>query len=186
MPIKDDYPIVPMDGESDPERCQGIIAHGQCDHKAIPGKQFCAVHISSTLRHEERKSQRNYRIAKYQARLEEFADNSQVKSLREEIGLLRMLMEEQMNSCQSQTDLLIASSKISDLVLKIEKVVTSCHRLEKSTGALLDKSAAIQLTSTFVQIIAEEVNDTEVVERISNRMISEIQNLKPSSLDGDD
>lgn len=180
MSAKDDYPLVMMTHPADPERCQGVTAAGQCQHKGIPGKQYCAVHISSTLRCEERSNQRNYRIAKWRARLEEFADNPQVKGLREEIGLLRILLEELVNTCTDSTKLILASNKISDLILKIEKLVSSCHRLEKSTGMLLDKSSAIQLASKFVQIIAEEVDDPVLIEKISDKLISEIQNLKPS------
>ncbi len=183
MPIKENYPLVKIEREDDIDRCQGITAYGQCDFREIPGKKLCAIHISNTLRIDEKQNQRNYRIAKYRTRLEELVDNPQAKNLREEIGLLRILLEEQFNACQNTTDLLLHSNKISDLVLKIEKLVASCHRLEKSTGALLDKSAAIQLAGKFVQIIAEEVDSPELIEKISNRMIEEIQTLKGNSDD---
>src|SRR2546421_361414 len=82
-------------------------------------------------------------IAKWQTRLDEFADNDKIKSLREEIGVLRILLEETMSRCHDTNELLLYSNKISELVIKIEKVVASCHRLENATGMLLDKSAAL-------------------------------------------
>jgi hypothetical protein len=126
------------------------------------------------MKKKEEASKRLYRLAKWQGRINEIADHEGVKSLREEIGILRMMLEETMGRCQDQTDLLLYSSKISDLVMKIEKVVSSCHRLEASTGMLLDKAAALHLASVMVEIISEYVNDDSAIDSIAGKIVQAI------------
>lgn len=163
--------------EDSPTRCQAVHAHGQCQYEAEPGLKFCARHKGMLDSIVKRKNIRNYRLTKFRAEIEEKADSAGIKSLREEIGITRQVLESFINKCEDETDLMIHSNKISDLVLKIEKLVTSCHRLEKSTSQLLDKTALIQVAGYFVEIIGEYVNDEEQAE-IADRLIETIKNIE--------
>jgi hypothetical protein len=164
-----------------PLRCQGKSAtHGQCPFKRCENSQYCPMHggmIGVRKAEEERK--RLYRLGKYQTRVNEIADHDQTKSLREEIGITRMVLEEIVSACNDGNDIIFASSKISDLVTKIEKLVSSCHRLEESTGVLLDKSAALHLASVMVGIIGKYVEDSDAIERISQEIAEAIAGAKP-------
>jgi len=168
-----EYPRVEPD---DPRRCQGNDAHGQCRIQAVEGGTHCPLHGGNgQLAKIQKAAVRDYRLGQWQARVEELGDSSQVKSLRAEIGLLRLLMEERVRKIEDATDLLLQSGPISDLVLKIEKVVTSCHKLEGSMGQLLDKQAVLQFANVVIGIIGEElVNQPEVVSRIADRIIAAI------------
>lgn len=178
MPIEQELITVTEPGQLD--RCQGITRFGQCEFVAIEGNQFCKYHISSTMSHREKKNIGVLRINIYRARLEELIEHPEVKSLREELGLLRILLEEELNSCRNATDLMLKSNRIADLIMRIEKIVVSVHKLEKSSGLLLDKSAAIQLAAQFVDIINQEVKDPILIDRIATKLISTIQDLKPT------
>ena len=81
-----------------------------------------------------------------------------------------MLLEERLNACQDQMDLMYNASPIADLVIKIEKLVTSCHKLELATGTLLDKQAIVQFGSELVALISEEIADTVVLTRLSDKI----------------
>ncbi len=163
-----------------PERCQGKAAVGQCPFKRCPLSQYCPMHGGMAgVRKDAEEKKRIYRLGKYQARVGEFAEHDQVKSLREEVGITRMVLEEIVSACSDGNDIIFAASKISDLVSKIEKLVTSCHRLEESTGILLDKAAALHLASVIVSIIGKYVEDPEVIESISNEIVGAIVNSKP-------
>ena len=168
-----EYPRVEPD---DPRRCQGNDAHGQCRIRAVEGGTYCPIHGGSKqLEKIQKAAVRDYRLGQWQARVEEFGDSSQVKSLRAEIGILRLMMEERMRMINDATDLLLQSGPISDLVLKIEKVVTSCHKLEGSMGQLLDKQAVLQFANVVIGIIGEElVTQPEVVGRVADRIIAAI------------
>jgi hypothetical protein len=126
---------------------------------------------------------RNYRLARWKDRVGELADSDQIKSLREEIGILRMIMEEILNKCEDSTDLLMASHRISDTAMKIEKLVVSCDKLETRMGQLLSKRAIVQLAGTYVQIINSHVSDPETIEQISEEMLHATQSLDTLALD---
>ena len=158
---------------ADPKRCQARVKQGQCPFLSVEGLIHCPMHGGAgvTEQHLEEDKKRIYRLTKYRARVGELADHEQVKSLREEIGVLRMMLEEILNRCKDDNDLLIYSSKISDLVMKVEKLVSSCHRLELSTGALLDKAAVLQLAGSVVEIISRHVDDQDLVSDIADEIL---------------
>lgn len=166
-----------MEFEEDPERCQGKCATGQCPNKGIvlPSGvrgSFCAVHGgASTVSAEQKQSYRNYQLTKFKARQERHATSPQIKNLRDEVGILRMMMEERLNKCRDDADLILQSGAISDLALKIEKVVGSCHKLEGSMNQLLDKQAILQFASEMISVISEEIKDSVVLDRITNKLM---------------
>jgi len=172
MPV-DDYQI----GErikysDDPERCNGISRDEQCSLKAVEGSKFCAAHGGNLKILSNQKADANrYRLTKWQARMVELSGDGNIKSLRDEIGILRMLMEERLNHCQTNLDLVLHSGPISDLVLKIERLVKSCHDIDKDFENLLDKQQVLQMADRILSILNEEINDSEVMESIQRRLI---------------
>lgn len=172
MPIESKFTRVEPDS---PIRCQGRYTHGQCPFQRLEGSEFCAMHcgpLQATAKEE--KSKRVYRLAKWQQRVSEVADHEQVKSLREEIGILRVLMEEVMGICHDSTTLLMYSNKISDLATRIEKLVSSCHRLEQSSGLLLDKSAALNIGAQIVEIVSKYVQQEDALDAIGQGIVDAI------------
>jgi len=159
----------------DPNRCQGVGQGGQCPFKAEEGSKFCLRHGGNKAEGSRNKAiVRNYRLTEWRARVFEFADNDQIKSLREEIGILRMTLEAVLNACRSNTDLLIQSNRINMLTDKVERLVVSCHKLEERTGALLDKQAILSLADQLVTIIGECVPPdklTSVAEKIITTIV---------------
>src|SRR4029077_12914332 len=103
--------------DNDPERCQGVSStKGQCQFKRATGSQYCKMHGgAAVLKSAEQERIRNYRLSKWQLRMNEFADSDQVKSLREEVGISRMVLEEIVNRCKDSTELLMCSAKIADM-----------------------------------------------------------------------
>lgn len=146
-----------------PDRCQGIKHNqGQCINRAAAYSSFCLCHGGNRgAEAHEKKALSNYRLTKWQARLEDKTSQSEIKSLRDEIGILRVLMEETLNKCLTDMDLILQSSKIADLAMKIEKLVASCHKLEGSMGKLMDKSAILQFAAEIVEIIGRELEGDE-------------------------
>lgn len=154
------------------ERCHGTVAAGQCPYNKVENSDYCPMHGGNKgqIAHNEEVT-RNYRLMRWQRRVEEFADNDQVKSLREEIGILRMMLEEMLIKCTDTTELLLYSHRISDLAMKIEKLVVSCDKLENRMGLLLSKRAVLQLAGTYVNIINTYISDPDVIEQISEQMM---------------
>jgi hypothetical protein len=170
-----------VEDEADPDRCQGIIkSKGQCLNKSLPHSDYCPAHGGNKGEEaHEKKQANNYRLQKWKwkVRLGELSESDVIKSLREEIGILRVLMEERLVRIEDPSDLILQSGPISDLVMKIDKVVNSCHKLEGSMGQLLDKSKVIQLANEFIEIISSELPDNpETVEKIADRVLLSIAN----------
>lgn len=166
-----DSPIQKAPTPDDPNRCQGVNSQGQCPNLALPGCDFCIAHggaaqQKSLVDH----SVSNYILDKWNARLQRQRESAGIKSLRDEIGILRMVLEQTLNSCKSENDLVLHSGRISDLVSKIEKLVASCHKLEGSMGNLLDKQTIIQFVSEIIEIISQECDDT-TVEVVASRIL---------------
>lgn|SRR5262245_6873808 len=158
--------------ENDPLRCQSSGQYGQCPYRAVEGSKYCARHSSDNDELAKKKaSLRNYRLGQYQARVGEFANSDAVKSLREEIGILRMTLEHVIAQAKTPVELVIYSGKVTDLIIRIEKLVTSCHRLEMASGDLLDKTKALQLAGSIVEIVGRYVKDGETMDLISNEIL---------------
>jgi hypothetical protein len=155
------------------ERCEGSAGDiGQCPYCKIEGTNYCARHGGAVaLNNQKQQRLRNYRLTKYQARVGQFADNDALKSLREEVGILRMIMEEMLNQCENATDILLYSTRMADLVMKIEKLVTSCDKMESKMGLLLSRDSVLQLAGEYIAIISDHVEDQEIIEEISMKMV---------------
>lgn len=154
------------------ERCEGTVAAGQCPNCKVPGADYCFLHgANKQLQSKNIGAVKNYQLKRWQERVGQMADSQGVKSLREEVGILRVILEEMMNKCEDSTDLLLYSQKMSDLVMKIERLVVSCDKLENRMGLLLSKDSVLQLAATYVQIINNYVVEPEVIEKISQDMI---------------
>ena len=153
----------------DPNRCQHIIPTiGQCLNKACEGSKYCPAHGGNKgFQAQQKKNLRNYRLNKFKIRVNELSDSDVILSLKEEIGILRLLMEEKINCCQDEHDLILMAGPLSDLAMKVEKVVTSCNRLDSKLDNLLSKEKILQFAQTVVAIIGKYV-DEEIIEKISD------------------
>lgn len=169
--------------DDDPTRCQAITANGQCRIQRTEGSQYCTMHGGADSQSVKQRIFRQYRLAQWQQRVDEFSDHDGVKSLREEIGICRMILESIITNCKDQTDLLLYSNKITDIIGRIEKLVVSCNRLESSMGMLLDKTAALNLASQIVTIIGEHVTDGNIIDAVANDITMAILQIQPAALE---
>lgn len=104
-------------------------------------------------RAHKRESLFKFNLGRWTARVQEHAKSPTIKSLRNEVGVLRLLLEERFKSIKDSTDLLVANGPISELVLKIDKLVNSCERLETRQGLLMDKTELISHAEAILEII---------------------------------
>jgi hypothetical protein len=167
----------------DPDRCQGLIKNRteQCWNRGLALSdgtfaRYCLLHggHGSEARVVKREMQ-NYQLAQFKAECERLGSSPKIKSLRDEIVILRMMAEKIVNKCDSAHDLVTHCNMISDLMMKIEKVVTSCDRLELKMGELVDKPKLIEFANVVVGLIARapEITD-EQLSFISEGMMREL------------
>ena len=169
--MSSDHPLQRVEAES-PDRCQAVDGKGQCIYKSVEGGTRCMRHGGNKQTEKiERESKELYQVDMYKARIAKNKTHSETKTLTNEIAILRMLLESKLNKCTTDMELMLASSSIGDLVLKIERVVSSCHKLEKSMGHHLDKSILLQFAGQIVEVISNNVDDKELVKRISDGIL---------------
>lgn len=163
--------------EDDPRRCQYIKpTAGQCSNVVVEGSQYCPAHGGNrAFKKQQDQGLKNYRLTKFKQRIQELGSSDEIISLRDEIGILRILIEEKVNSCNDKTDLLLMSGPLSDLLMKAEKLVTSCNRLESKLGNLLDRTKVVTMAQTFVQIISKYITDEAILETISNEITNTLK-----------
>lgn len=123
-----------------------------------------------------------YRLQVWQQRLSEFSESSDAVSLKQEIGILRVTLEAILNKCTKSSDLLLYSNKISDLAVKIEKLISSSHRIERTLGTLMDKTTALSFAESVVEIITEFIEDPAAIDAISNRIIDALGGQNAASV----
>ena len=165
-------------GPDDPDRCQAVNSVGQCNNKANAPSSYCLAHGGNKAAESANKAAlRNYRHSKWQARINTHADSAVIKSLREEIGILRIIMEERLDACKTDMDIILQSGPIMDLVMKIEHLVTSCHKLEDKLKVVVDRAQLLQFASMVINIVGNRVSDEQVLEDIGDEILAAVGKL---------
>lgn len=164
--------------EGSATRCQAITTNrGQCPNEQsyLPDgqrTQYCRMHGGHIQQNQaEREHTSNYKLTIWQARLQRLASNTNIKGLRDEVAILRMTMEETLEQCQTPNDLLMRAPQISDLAMRIERLVVSCHKLENAMGGLLDKTKVLSFGQQVVEAITRHVDDGSKLSAISNEIM---------------
>lgn len=160
--------------EADPERCQAVTPLGQCINKASEGNKFCPKH--KPQRKEINMPLRNYRLAKAEMKegAERHASSTELKSLREEIALIRTMAERRLNMIDSNADFMTACGQVNTLFLTLEKLINTCHRMEVNVGELLSKAALVEVAKEIGAILNEELAGVDHYEEIIDRIMEKI------------
>lgn len=178
--------------DGDPMRCTGHGKHGQCPYLSLAGMKrdgyiddTDAENVKQCPRHggfaqlktAENKRVHDYRVQQYQERLDGLAESGNIKSLRGEIAVVRMMIESILSKCSTPNELLIHSHRITSMIGQCEKLVSQCDRLETKMGMSLDKAAALAFASRIVEIVGEEIDDADAMDRISEKLIEALKDV---------
>lgn len=147
--------------EDHPEKCETA----SCLNKRMEGSKFCAAHGGNKGADATKARElKNYRIAKWNKKLLEKKDSSEIKSLTEEIAILREILQAHMMACNDETDLILKSQPIADLVTKIDKLVNSCNNIDKTLGNLIEKEKVVLFAKTIVDVITPYIPEEKLDE----------------------
>lgn len=164
-----------IEADDDPRRCQGNDAHGQCRMVAIEGSTYCIRHGGHSVKMTVEKDQlRNLKLTKFRVRLAQLGSSTHIMSLRDEIGVTRMTLEQLIESCEGPADLITMSGQISVLVGNIGKLVKDCHSIEEKTGHLLSKDALTNFAGKMIEIIIKYVKDEDLKRTIAGEIVDAV------------
>lgn len=170
--MNDEYKFnyVPADH---PNRCQGINKRGeQCCYEAIPGTIYCPKHTTGL----KQKRLKMYKLKKWNSRVQRMKSSDEVYTLTSEIGILRMTLENTLDKCTDDAELLQYTPQISKLVVDIEKMVSSSVRLEDKLNRLISATRLASFMETVissVKEVAEELdaeNKDVILEKFANKL----------------
>ena len=159
----------------DPHRCQSARSHGdgRCPFLAAQDpvtqnwSKFCARHNGTN---DVKKFQKDdaalYALHKWDQRVAAFGKHSQAKSLTAELAVLRLLLENKLQQFQEEQQLALVSGSCSDLVVKIEKLVLSIHKIDRLSGLLMDRPQIEAIATKFVEIISQYITDPDDLEDV--------------------
>jgi hypothetical protein len=142
----------------DPNRCQATMKRGQCNFPAVIGGTYCICHGGKQqLKIADKNNIHRYRLAAYQFRLDSLTDSTTIKSLRDEIAILRFLVQKQLESCEN--DILPFSSVIAMLISAIDSLVVSCTKVENSLKDFIDNENAFEIAENILGLVRVLVKD---------------------------
>jgi chromosome segregation ATPase len=122
--------------------------------------------LLSRFDHADEKPQAfNLNVTKWN--IKDFFTTERIISIRSEIGVLRIILEQRLNECHDLQDLLMKSSEILSTVQDIEKLVVSCHRLEKTQGILLNDAESAQFANELIALIGKYV-PADQLDKVAN------------------
>lgn len=149
--------------------------NGSCPLDAVQGSMFCEEHSNElTLR-------ANYLIEDERLRnLFERKRGTELTSMRDDVALMRTMIEDRLNLAKSDAERLAAYSQIGNWMGTLDKLVNSLNRLEEKTSAVLTRETLMKVAQSLVQVIAEEIAnlpDSEmVIDAIAQRVVPVIEN----------
>ncbi len=165
--------------EFDTRRCQGITRQGQCSNIRMEGSEFCPAHGGNKgAESREKKNMNNFRLTQFKTRASELSESNNLSSLKDEVALTRILIEEMWNRCSSSQELLLSSGPLSDLIGKSAALVEKCHKLDSRLGNLLSRSQVMQFAQVIVEIISRNITDEKILESMSDDINAALEGLE--------
>ena len=147
-----------------------------CVYDAVEGGDVCIRHGgNSQLEKIKRNSIQKYHKNQFANQIKGYADDIGIKSLHEEIGVLRMLLSKRLESCEDDQQLLEQSSSLAMLIGQIEKLVGSCTTIEKTLGLLVAKTELAEFADKVVEVIRQNVKDEDILDSIVNDISRSMQ-----------
>jgi hypothetical protein len=174
--------IVRVKDAADPNRCQGASLDGQCWNESAPGDTYCPHHGGQDK--ETPAEKRIYQLtkARFRNRMTEMMDHEEVKSLREEIALTRIMVEEIYNSVgDTPADMMKACGTLNGLMLTLERLIKTAHSTEQSLGMLLGKPTLILVAQQIVGLLSLELREypdfEQTIDRVTTQMLDTIEHV---------
>jgi hypothetical protein len=150
------------------DKCKYSGPNGECPFKRIPETDYCPRHGGNKkVIAAEVAENRLYLVAKWQQRIGAKVDNPRAKTLAEEVGIIRLMIENRLAQCLDDSDLLLASSSLTQMLASAEKLVSSHHKIEKERALLLDPDRAQKLASDIVTAITNYLDDPDILKALT-------------------
>jgi len=138
---------------------------------------YCSRHGGNVIDINAKKTaQKAYYRTKWAGRITEKTELSNQKSLAEELGILRLLLEERLNQCADAYELNMEANSISKLALEINQIVSSIHSMDLRVAITEENVKAI--IDVISIVLTENVKDKELLGVINTGISVGIKKLE--------
>lgn len=159
------------ESDDDPRRCQGHVTSGQCPMKALPGDQYCKTHGGRDR--ETPALARKYMLTNMEdaARVAMLSKPDEIYSLRDEIGMCRMMLERRMNMIENDAEMLAAAPMINQQLLTLERLIKTSTQVEVQLGQMLAKDTVILLASKMMDLVSKAISHLPDHQQIVDKIV---------------
>lgn len=163
--------------EDDPRRCKGMSNGSQCLFRAVEGGDYCTIHGGNTIELKNKKKEiYDLRKTRYLQEFRRMSENSFWRSNREEVGILRVILQELLQKCESQNDIYVNASKMSDIISKINKLLETSLKIDEKLKALISEEKMYEIAQLLVdavfKIIEDPIKCTTIAEKFEEILIN--------------
>lgn len=173
----------------DPNRCTHTPkdGSGQCMMKAVEGGDRCPPHGGGRQLQIMKKEQlRAYAKNRWSAEIKSNANDSEIKSLREELGISRIMLNQLLDRCKDSHDLLMMSGPIDTFLKTINLIQKTSHSIEKDLNNTVGPEALAEFANSLFDIIMDEVEDANVIDRITLKLGRALRKAQSGTPDEDE
>jgi len=156
-------------------RCQGVTFFGQCRFGSVKGLNFCQMHAHWQARAIVKREAHNFKVqnAKHQQRLNHYVTSQAIKSLKEELGIVRFILERIISLTE---DLELQAPTIQRLVRTANRLALTNAKVENSLTSILDTESATGLSRQLLESVAPLIT-VELYELIYDDVMALIERL---------
>ncbi|MEK0346372.1 MAG: hypothetical protein QQN65_06015, partial [Nitrosopumilus sp.] len=154
------------------KQCQSLANGNPCYYEKVEGSEYCAMHGGQTAVRVKRK-QEMYDLRKSKwlqkladDKLDDFGKGKNKFNMSEELGILRIVLQEILGQCTDTTQLMRHNQKISNTISQIERLISSSLKLDQKLGQLVTKDEMLAIAQALIECIQTEIKDAQTVKNI--------------------
>ncbi len=135
-----------------PNRCvrNDRITGEQCEYAAVPGQEYCSKHMNCIQHIQKKQSIARYKLAIYQDQIDDQLSRSDIKSLSDELLLVRLCTQSILDLCNIDIEFQRFSPQLTMLLNLTVDIATTVHKIQVATANLLDKGLLLDLAETII------------------------------------
>jgi hypothetical protein len=159
---------------ADSNRCKSSGPSGQCLNRAEDGSNYCTCHCG--VNQAPARQLRKYMLAtaEDQGLLDRYTDDAELKSLREEIALTRVMIQNVVRAAKTEAEKINAYSRVNSYMLTLERLMKTGHSLDQSLGQLVGKADLLALGKQLYQIVIDRLVGVSNYEQLVDAIISDM------------
>jgi len=167
--------------EFDERRCHHSNPRHQCIFVSVENTGYCPRHGGTMIQERQAKERmRMYYLKKWEQRVGEFSRAPEIKDLHEEIGIMRMMLEEVLNSCEGTDELILSAGKITAMVSNIKDLVSAVDKMD--SRAALEPARLASLAQEWIKIICVYVTDEQSLKELSHKLTTSLEKQEALAL----